>query len=77
MKGSFTNIQRDICLDLNLHSVTMQFDDPVPSTILIQWARGNQPWISEFICRRKKDLDKGDCRGQCSDITQPESHPRY
>ena len=37
-KSNFT--PKDISLDLNIQSLSMKFEDPVPQSIVIEWARG-------------------------------------
>lgn len=40
MMKSMSHVVKDISLDLNIKCLSLKFEDPVPETIYIEWARG-------------------------------------
>lgn len=40
MMKSMSHTVKDISLDLNIRCLSIKFEDPVPDTIYIEWARG-------------------------------------
>lgn len=61
---SMSHIIKDISLDLNIRCLAIKFDDPVPDTIHIEWARGIFFQANNMLCRWQADPDPGDPHSQ-------------